>query len=163
MTYAKSTNPDGSFSRDPIETYGPVIIKGAVSQKGAREVTHEILKGRSVLLVEDSWLIAQGYKSLLEISGMDVIGPAASVPDAEELLLTTTPDLALVDINLQGNLSYDLIGTMISREIPVVIISGNDVLPAIASKVDCVLTKPIGGAALMASLRRVAAARYLAG
>lgn len=134
-------------------------MAGAVGKSGRPEVAHESLKGRSVLLIEDSWLIAQGYKSLLEISGMVVVGPAATVADAEHLLLTHSPDMAIVDINLQGSMSYDLIDAMIDRRIAVVVISGNDVLPSVVAKVDVVLTKPVGGSALMSTLRQVAAAK----
>ncbi len=134
-------------------------LSGVPGNAGRPEVAHENLQGRSVLLIEDSWLIAQGYKSLLEISGMVVVGPVATVAGAERLLLEQSPDMAIVDINLQGSMSYDLIDRMLDRRIPVVVISGNDVLPAVAAKVDIVLTKPVGGSALMSTLRQVAAAK----
>ena len=44
---------------------------------------------------------------------------------------------------------------------PVVVISGNEVLPAVAEKVDVVLTKPVGGSALMSTIRQVAATKRL--
>lgn len=142
------------------ESHKRVSGQLAELKQGRENVTQEVLKGRSVLLIEDSWLIAQGYKSLLEMSGMEVVGPAASVADAEELLLARAPDMALVDINVQGGVSYGLIDALVKRGIPVLVVSGNDVLPSVAAKVDRVLTKPIGGAALLTALRGVAAARH---
>lgn len=127
--------------------------------KGGPEVAHEILKGRSVLLVEDSWLIAQGYKTVLEMSGVIVIGPAASIEDSQDLLLAHVPDIALVDINLDGEQTYELIESLLARKIPVVVISGNTVTPSVAARVDLVLSKPVGGAALIGALCRVAAQR----
>ena len=159
MIPPNSTQSNSLNARKALEPPQRVYGRAVTGSQGKNEVAHEVLKGRSVLLIEDSWLIAQGYKSLLEMSGMEVIGPAATVVDAEALLLTALPDLALVDINLQDSVSYELIDTMVERGIPVVIISGNEVRPEVADKVDCVLTKPIGGSALMAALRRVAAAR----
>ena len=133
---------------------------GANSLIAAGQVPHDILKNLSVLLIEDSWLIAQGYKSLLEMSGMEVIGPAASVADAEELLLAQVPDMALVDINVQGGVSYGLIDVLVSRSIPVLVISGNAVLATAAAKVACVLSKPVGGAALLSALKTLAVGRH---
>lgn len=130
------------------------------SKKGRAEVPHEVMTGRRVLLVEDSWLIAQGYKTVLEMSGVQVIGPAANIEDAEELLLAHVPDLAIVDIDLDGVMTYGLIETLIARDIPVVVISGNAVRPSVAARVDLVLSKPVGGAALLSALRRVAAVRH---
>lgn len=156
-----STTVNGSSSTDrtaggdvPLPKFDPVVLK-----KNRRiEVAQEVLKGRTVLLIEDSWLIAQGYKSMLELAGMVVIGPAASVLDAEELLVAKAPDFALVDINLEdGGDSYGLIDAMVARKIPVVIISGDTISPRVASLVDCVLNKPVGGSMLMATLRRVGA------
>ncbi len=153
------TGLTGNFGIEKRMESAQRIASGRFRMQGKLEVAHEVLKGRTVLLIEDSWLIAQGYKSMLELSGMEVIGPAANVADAEELLLSHVPELALVDINLQGSDSYELIAALVERNIPVVIISGNEVSPEVAASVDCVLTKPIGGATLMSTLRRVAAAR----
>lgn len=143
----------------PVDHGGGDSATGPIGVSGGPEAARDDLKGRSVLLIEDSWLIAQGYKSLIEHAGMVVMGPAATVSDAEGLLLAHSPDMAIVDINLQGNMSYDLIEAMLGRGIPVLVISGNDVPPAIAAKVDAVLTKPVGGHALMATLRLVAGAK----
>ena len=149
------------FVPEPIEPQKRVFMPVVLGNKNRIEVPQEVLKGRTVLLIEDSWLIAQGYKSLLEMSGIEVLGPAANVTDAEALLTAgVTPDFALVDINLEeGGDSYGLIDELVRRNVPVVIISGNEIDPAVAAKVDCVLTKPVGGSALMATLRRVGAAR----
>ena len=141
----------------PNAKFDTILLK----QKSRAEVSQEVLKGKSVLLVEDSWLIAQGYKSMLELAGMQVLGPAASVADAEEYLRLAAPDFALVDINLEdGGESYGLIEVMVARRIPVVIISGNIVSKDVAASVDCVLMKPVGGATLMATLRRVGAIHH---
>ncbi len=163
MTIAIASVTGNAFLQEKMEIHKRVFGRSVGGSQSRVEVAQEVLKGRTVLLIEDSWLIAQGYKSLLEMAGMEVIGPAASVGDAEELLNSDVkPDFALVDINLEGGGdSYGLIDGMVLRGIPVVIISGIDVEASVATKVDCVLPKPIGGSTLMATLRRVGAARNL--
>ena len=160
MTSATASVTGNSFLQEKMEIHKRVFGRSVGGSQNRAEVAQEVLKGRTVLLIEDSWLIAQGYKSLLEMAGMHVIGPAATVGDAEQLLKSDVkPDFALVDINLDDGDSYGLIDGMVLRGIPVVVISGIEVEAAVAAKVDCVLSKPIGGSTLMATLRRVGAAR----
>jgi CheY-like chemotaxis protein len=44
------------------------------------------LSGLEILLVEDSWVVGEAVKDLLELLGADVVGPAASTAEAERLL-----------------------------------------------------------------------------
>lgn len=55
-----------------------------------------------VLIVEDEPLTAMALELELEGAGHRVLGPAATVKEAEELMSATRPDIALLDINLQG-------------------------------------------------------------
>ena len=112
-----------------------------------------------VLVVEDSWHIAGAIKSVVETVGMTVVGPAATLADAEALLAASAPDLAVVDINLQGQLTYSLIEALIKRGIAVVIVSGYEILPDIANRADAVLKKPIRAGVLLSTLQRIAASR----
>ena len=65
------------------------------------------LTGLCVLVVDDSWHVGSGLKSLLESLGADVIGPAATTAEAEGMVSERRPDVALVDINLRhGERSY---------------------------------------------------------
>jgi CheY-like chemotaxis protein len=54
-----------------------------------------------ILVVEDEALVALGVSSLLEEMGHDVCGVASSVREALELSRAHTPDLVLMDVNLQ--------------------------------------------------------------
>ena len=60
------------------------------------------LRGLEVLLVEDSWVVGDAVKQLLELLGANVSGPAASIAEAEHLLAQHLPDVALVDFHLRG-------------------------------------------------------------
>jgi len=113
------------------------------------------LNGVSVLLVEDSWHIAEALKSLLENAGLDVWGPAPTAAAALEAISAGVPPLAIVDINLRGEPAYDLIDRLIGDGVAVVVISGYERVPKVEGKAKAVLTKPIRASALLQTLRRV--------
>lgn len=60
--------------------------------------------GRTVLLVEDELLVAWDLEQTLTAAGMLVLGPASSVASALDLIKSTTPDAAILDLNLRGEL-----------------------------------------------------------
>jgi DNA-binding response OmpR family regulator len=117
------------------------------------------LKGLRVLVVEDSWHVANALKVLLDELGIDVAGPAASLQDAERLLAAREPQVAIVDINLKGEMAYGLIDTLHDRGVRVVVISGYAVPQVAQSKVAAVLQKPFSAKSLLAVLREVAASQ----
>lgn len=119
------------------------------------------LRGLRVLVVEDSWHVANALKSLLEELGIDVVGPAASLQDAERLLgaqeTSAAIRVAIVDINLKGEMAYGLIDTLHDRGVPIVVISGYAVPQVAQAKVAAVLQKPFSAKSLLAVLRQTAA------
>ncbi|QNM83536.1 GAF domain-containing protein [Sphingomonas sabuli] len=60
----------------------------------------ELLRGRKVLLVEDSLIIALDAEDLLTRLGADKVTTEANVADAIAAIETDQPDLAILDINL---------------------------------------------------------------
>lgn len=112
------------------------------------------LLGARVLIVEDSWEVSTALKTLLEACGAEIVGPVATVNDARRLVSESTPNLALVDINLRtGELSYGLIDEMRALDIPIVVITGYaDVLSPIHRAV-AVLQKPFSERELLSVLR----------
>jgi CheY-like chemotaxis protein len=114
------------------------------------------LKGLRVLVVEDSWHVAHALKSLLEELGMVVAGPAATLGDAERLLATREPEVAIVDINLKGEMAYGLIDRLHDRGVPIVVISGYAVPQLARGKVAAILQKPFSAKSLLAILRQAA-------
>jgi CheY-like chemotaxis protein len=117
------------------------------------------LRGLRVLVVEDSWHVANALRSLLAELGADVAGPAATLHDAERLLAIREPQVAIVDINLKGEMAYGLIDNLHARDISVVVISGYAVPQVAASKVAAVLQKPFSAKSLLEVLRQVAISR----
>lgn len=109
-----------------------------------------------VLVVEDSWHIASAIKAMIESIGMAVVGPAATLAAAVRELAACSPDIAVVDMNLQGDLANGLVEQLVERHIPVVIVSGYEILPELADRANAVLKKPIRASALLATLRAIA-------
>jgi hypothetical protein len=81
------------------------------------------LKGLDILLVEDSRDVGEAVKKHLELLGAKVVGPAATVAEAEGLLNEHPPDVALVDFHLrEGERSDGLIARLHEQSVPVRII-----------------------------------------
>ncbi len=113
------------------------------------------LMGLEILLVEDSCVVGEAVKDLLELLGADVVGPAASAAEAERLLSEHSPDVALVDFHLRGGeLSYGLIARLHEQGAPVIMVSGSSESPSrLPVGAATVLEKPFSEAQLLASLR----------
>jgi DNA-binding NtrC family response regulator len=60
---------------------------------------------KSVLIVEDEFIVANDLRLILERAGYKVTGIAASFEEASEHLLKQEPDLVILDIRLEGKLS----------------------------------------------------------
>jgi CheY-like chemotaxis protein len=60
------------------------------------------LRGLSILLVEDSLVVADALKQHLELFGATVVGPAATTAEAREVIMAGRPDVAMVDFHLRG-------------------------------------------------------------
>jgi DNA-binding response OmpR family regulator len=121
---------------------------------GADKPSRADLRGVRVLVVEDHWHVANALRSVLETEGMQVSGPAASLAEAERLLAASAPDLAVVDINLKGEMAYGLIDQLRDQGVRIVVVTGYAVQPRLTGKVDAVLQKPFNGPELLAALRR---------
>jgi ActR/RegA family two-component response regulator len=112
------------------------------------------LDGLRVLIVEDSWHVSTGLRRLLEAWGATVDGPVATTADAMRLVSESTPDSAIVDINLRdGELSYELIDWLQDRGIRIVVLTGYSDVLLQEGKVAVILQKPARDEVLIASLR----------
>ena len=113
-----------------------------------------VLQGVRVLVVEDQWHIANALKSLLQAEGMEVNGPASTIANARRLASEYKPELAVVDLNLKGEMAYSLIDDLHDRGVRVVLLTGYAVLARLTEKVVAVLQKPCKGPELLAALLR---------
>jgi response regulator of citrate/malate metabolism len=83
-----------------------------------------VLKGVSVLVVEDSWHVAKATRTVLEQFGMRVIGLAATTSEARRLVAVHKPQVALVDLHLTTELAYSLIEELHGQGVLIIVISG---------------------------------------
>ena len=62
--------------------------------------------GRRVLLVEDEPIVAWLLKDMLVDLGCSIVGPAADVNQALAMIEAESIDVAVLDANLRGQMSY---------------------------------------------------------
>ncbi len=101
----------------------------AVGRAGALSVvaqpSPEPLK---VLVVEDSYLVILTLEGMCEDLGWTMIGPATRLADAISLARTEAFDAALLDVNLNGEMSWEVATILKGRGIPFAFSTGyNDI------------------------------------
>ena len=78
--------------------------------------------------MEDEKIVAEDLRYRLESQGYWVVGTAASSKVALEQIKNTTPDLVLMDVNIQGDLNgievAIIMQSFAEKPIPVVFITG---------------------------------------
>jgi CheY-like chemotaxis protein len=81
----------------------------------------------SILIVEDEHLVAFSLQMLIDMSGRArVTGMADDLPSVLAAMATTTPDLALIDIQLaRGASGYDVAEELRRRGVPAIFMTGN--------------------------------------
>ena len=88
-----------------------------------------VLSGLRVLVVEDDALIAMLLEDLLDEFGCQVVGPAATIGEALNLIEAATIDVALLDLNLgHGQTTYHLADVLGSQGVPFAFVTGLDAL-----------------------------------
>jgi CheY-like chemotaxis protein len=132
-----------------------------VSSSAVETHANAELRDLQVLVVEDSWHVANALKALLEELGVRVTGPAATPGEAERLLAARRPHVAIVDINLKGEMAYGLIDRLNETGVRVVVISGYAIPQVAQAKVAAVLQKPFSAKSLLTVLRQAAAAIHV--
>ncbi|MCG6116232.1 MAG: response regulator [Mesorhizobium sp.] len=80
---------------------------------------------KTILIVEDEFLIALDIQLLLESHGWRVIGPAATVDQALHLLDQELPTVALLDVNLGNELVTPVAEFLIARAVPFALASAH--------------------------------------
>jgi CheY-like chemotaxis protein len=85
------------------------------------------LSGRRVLIVEDEYFVADDLGRALTQLGAEVLGPVATCEEAFDLLSTGEwIDLAVLDINLQGESVFPVADTLLEQGVPFLFATGYD-------------------------------------
>jgi light-regulated signal transduction histidine kinase (bacteriophytochrome) len=80
-----------------------------------------------ILVAEDAFLLVTLLQELFDELGWEMIGPATRVADALRLARHESFDAALLDVNLDGTMSWEVAGTLKERGIPFVFGTGYSV------------------------------------
>ena len=79
---------------------------------------------RRILVVEDEFLIAMELDITLTRAGYQVLGPAANVSAALQLLRAERPDAAVLDVNLAGEWVTPVAEVLRALFVPFILASG---------------------------------------
>jgi two-component SAPR family response regulator len=86
--------------------------------------TAKDLNGLLALVVEDEFLLALSLEDDLLSAGCSILGPFSSLSSATEALRTKQFDVAVLDVNLNGEMVFPLADEMAGRAIPFVLLTG---------------------------------------
>jgi CheY-like chemotaxis protein len=110
-----------------------------------------------ILVVEDSFLLVMALEDVFKTLGWELVGPASRLAEALELARTETFDAALLDVDLDGDRSWDVAVLLKARGLPFVFSTGYNtatVLPAHLAG-SAVIRKPYNIDELEQKLRHV--------
>lgn len=116
----------------------------------------QTLAGVSVLLLEDSYYIAEESMRTLEDAGARVLDPCRNIDETLEVLRRDCPDCAVVDINLGNGPSFEPARALRAAGVPVILMTGYDavVVPADLQDAPC-LQKPVEGRRLIRAVASI--------
>ena len=117
--------PSGVVGRFTIPAAHLVEAEAAApvaSSAGPAEALAD-LKGKRLLLVEDSMMIALDAQAMLAAAGLEV-EIAGNVADARRALKVNTFDAAVLDVNLSGETSFPIAETLAALKVPFVFATG---------------------------------------
>jgi DNA-binding response OmpR family regulator len=87
-------------------------------------VAPQMLVGKRVLIVEDEMLVALLIEDFLTDIGCHVVGPCGSVQAALDAVRNRAIDLAILDVNLDGEMVYPVAELLAEQQIPFLFLSG---------------------------------------
>jgi PAS domain S-box-containing protein len=109
---------------------------------------------KQVMIVEDEMLVALDLQEQVRSLGYEVVGPYGRLAEAIEGAAVQPIDIAILDLNLNGEMTYDLAEQLEKRGIPIVFTTGYE-SDAIKTRLNnCrVLNKPVVRDALESALK----------
>jgi PAS domain S-box-containing protein len=167
----RQLNAKLEFNWDPhglqlkIMLPGDLFVLGRASDEdddGSQETNRDIVKSgtdRRILLVEDEELVALELSTELARLGWAIVGPAATLKEAQSLL-SSSFDAAVLDVNLRGRSVYPLAEALEERHVPFVFCTGYEMADPEGRFPEVpVIRKPAHPAAVSAALSDLLKAR----
>ena len=111
------------------------------------------LDGLSVLVLEDSYYIAEESQQTLEEAGARVLGPCRDMAEVRTWMERGHPDCALVDINLGDGPTFEPARELLAAGVPIILVTGYDraIVPADLHDKPC-LEKPVAAQRLVSGV-----------
>jgi light-regulated signal transduction histidine kinase (bacteriophytochrome)/ActR/RegA family two-component response regulator len=109
---------------EPKDHSGPAIRYAKFPAPAAANGLSEVVQGKTVLLVEDSLIIALDAEDILRRLGAAHVGTAGTVEQALEFVDSERPELALLDINLGDQTSFPIADRLRAAGIPFLFATG---------------------------------------
>lgn len=82
------------------------------------------LTGLKVFLVEDEGFVALMMEDMLQDLGCEIAASAAQLPEARKIAATVEADVAVLDVNLDGQPVFSVAEILRERRIPLVFSTG---------------------------------------
>jgi two-component system, response regulator PdtaR len=115
------------------------------------------LDGRSILVVEDEWLLAMELEGLLDGWGGAVLGPFATAGATVRALADgmPRPEAAILDVTLPDGTSASVAETLLAMGVPFIVLTALPAayLDSAALRAGRYLSKPCRPAVLLGALR----------
>jgi CheY-like chemotaxis protein len=109
---------------DPKDHSGPVIKFAKPALPVSSAVPEQVLKGKTILLVEDSLIIALDAEDILKRLGARIVATAGTVEAALEAIDSSRPSIAMLDINLGDQTSFAIADRLHELGIPFLFATG---------------------------------------
>jgi DNA-binding response OmpR family regulator len=110
-----------------------------------------------ILVVEDENFLAMELTWIVEDAGYSVVGPERSVAETSKMLAWNKVDLALLDVNIGGEMVFPVSKMLDMLGVPFVFITSNSTLVPAEYRHRPLMTKPFRPQALLALILRVLA------
>ena len=132
---------------------GTIAAEPSIAFQVRRDQPRQPGDGIRVLVIEDSFMIVSMLEMVFEGFGWTMAGPATRVATALELVQSETYDVALLDLNLDGEMSWPVAAALRARGVPFALCTGYDIGPGLPDALtdSPVIRKPY----LAAELQRV--------
>jgi CheY-like chemotaxis protein len=111
---------------------------------------------KRALIVEDEAVVAIMIEEMLRDLGCEVVGMAGRLPQAVEKARELALDFGVLDVNLGGDMTYEVADALIERGIPFIFATGygSAVIPGQYAAMP-VIQKPFAPVALEEALERL--------
>lgn len=84
------------------------------------------LAGKRILIVEDEYFIAADLQRALQAEGAEIVGPVGDVGRALALAAEKALDAAILDVNLEGSMSFPIAERLAADQVPFLFLTGYD-------------------------------------